>query len=190
MDDGTGRLLNTERLTLRKFTLGDWRDLLEMARLHAQSPFADYDHAWPTNEAEMRGVAEYFSREPQFLAVERKRDAKVIGLVNLGSTDDQGVLDIGHVINLAHTGQGYEQEALHALYDYAFSYLGASGIIAWWTLEDEAKLAPLLNLGMTIVHTEPAKRFRPDVSDSMDSPFHACKLEIIKERWAARACTA
>lgn len=181
---GTKKILRieTERLIIRKFLPEDWKDVLEMAISNEDSPFADCDHRWPTDGAGIKGATEYFSNEKNIWAVEVKDLKKVICFINFNFMDDELSLDIGHIINAGYIGAGYEYEALKALYNYAFIQLGAERIQAGWALHDTAKLEPLLKLGMKIVETKMANKFRPD-PDGHVSQFEGCTLMITKEEW-------
>lgn len=174
--------IETERLIIRKFKPDDWKDLLEIAISNEKSPFADCDHAWPTDEAGIKGAVEYFSKEHQFWAVEVKDLHKVVCLINFNFMDDEQTLDIGHIINTDYIGHYYDYEALKALYNYGFLQLGAERIQAGWALHDKDKLTPLLKLGMKITETGMADKFRPD-SDGKISQFEGCKLIVTKEEW-------
>lgn len=181
---GKNRILRieTENLIIRKFIKEDWIDLLEIAISNEKSPFADCDHAWPTDEASIQKVVEYFSNENQFWAVEAKELHKVVCFINFNFMDDEQTLDIGHVIHSDYLEQEYDYEALKALYNYGFLQLGAERIQAGWALQDKDKLAPLLKLGMKIVETRMADKFRPN-PDGTISKFEGCKLIVTKEDW-------
>lgn len=84
-------------------------------------------------------------------AMARKEDGKVICFINCNGINDAGYMDIGHVMNMAYAGQGYEAEGLAALYGHIFDTTDAVGITAGWALEDKEKITPLLNMGMEIV---------------------------------------
>lgn len=177
--------IETERLIIRNFTPDDWKDLLEIAISKEKSQFAACDHAWPIDEAGIKGAADYFSKEHQFWAVEIKDMHKVVCLINFNFIDGDRSLDIGHVINDAYLGNDYEYEALKALYNYGFIQLGAEKIQAGWALQDKDKLAPLLRLGMKITETGMTDKFRPD-PDGKISQFEGCKLIVTKEDWLAK----
>lgn len=181
---GNKRILRieTERLIIRKFTHDDWRDFLEIAKSKERSPFAACDHAWPTDEAGIQKAVDFFANGHQFWAVEVKDLNKVICFVNFNFMDDEKSLDIGHVMNSEYFNNGYEYEALKALYNYGFIQLGAESIQACWALHDKDKLAPLLKLGMKIAQTMDADKFRPD-PDGKVSKFEGCMLVVTKEEW-------
>lgn len=110
---GANRILRieTERLIIRKFTLDDWEDLLAIAISNERSPFADCDHAWPTDESGIKATVKYFSLENQFWAVEVKDLKKVVCFINFNFTDDEKTLDIGHIMNSEYDGDDYAYDA-------------------------------------------------------------------------------
>lgn len=174
--------IETERLIIRKFTPDDWKDLLEIAISNEKSPYADCDHRWPTDEAGIKNIVTYFTKEHQFWAVEVKDLHKVVCFINFNFMDDEQTLDIGHIMNSNYIDNAYDYEALKALYNYGFIQMGAERIQACWGLDDKAKLAPLLKLGMKVTETRMADKFRPD-ADGRISRFAGCKLILTKEEW-------
>lgn len=50
--------IDTEKLTIKNFTVGDWRVLQEMVVQKESSEYAIYDHEWPTAEEEIRRITE------------------------------------------------------------------------------------------------------------------------------------
>lgn len=109
-------------------------------------------------------------------AIARKEDGRVICFVNCNGMNDAGSMDIGHVMNLAYAGQGYEEEGLRALYQHVFDTTDAFGIIAAWALEDTEKTAPLFALGMESVEQNEADAF-----DGSGRKFTACILRVTKK---------
>lgn len=175
-------LSETERLIIRKFKVDDWKDLQEIAISNANSEFADCDEQWPTGDDAIKGVCEYLAKEQQYWAVEVKDLKKVVCFINFNYIDKNKTLNIGHIINSKYLGNNYEYEALKALYNYGFIDLDALSISATWTLADKEKLAPLKKLGMKIVHTFVANKFKPN-PDGTTSQFEACSLLITRDEW-------
>lgn len=170
--------LETTRLILRRFTPDDWQDLLEIARSKESSPYAYTDLPWPTKEEWAKGAAAYMAADHAMWAMARKEDGKVLCFINCNGMNEARLMDIGHVMNRAYAGQGYEEEALAALYQYIFETTDAVGITAAWALEDTVKTAPLLALGMEI-----AQQSTADAFDGSGRKFTACRLRITREMW-------
>ena len=171
-------IYETTRLLLRRFTAEDWQDLLEIARSKEASPYAYTDFPWPTDENWAKESAAYMVTDSDAWAVARKEDGRVICFVNCNGMNDAGFMDIGHVMNMAYAGQGYEAEGLAALYQSVFDSSDVIGITAGWALEDKEKITPLLSLGMEIVRQDTAEAF-----DGSGRTFTHCILQITKEQW-------
>ena len=174
--------IETERLIIRKFNPDDWKDLQEIAISKEKSPFADCDHALPTDDYGIKGACEYFAKEHQFWTVEVKEIHKVVCFINFNFMDDEQTLDIRHVINSDYLNYGYAYEALKALYNYGFLELGVERIQACWALRDEEKLAPLYKLGMMVTETSTGNKFRPNRNGIVEQ-FEGCKLIVTREEW-------
>ncbi len=175
-------LIETDRIIIRKFELTDWKDLQEIAISKENSPFANCDHAWPTDVNGIKDACKYFATEQQIWAVEVKSLKKVVCFINFNFMDNEQSLDIGHVINDKYLDFGYDYEALKALYNYAFLELGAKQIQAKWALHDNEKLAPLYKLGMKVLETNISNNFSPN-TDGTISQFEGCKLVVTKDEW-------
>lgn len=132
-------VLKTSRLILRRFTAEDWPDLLEIAHSKESSPYAYTDFPWPTDENWAKESAAYMATDNDMWAISRKEDNKVICFVNCNGMNDARFMDIGHVMNMAYAGQGYEEEGLSALYGHILDTTDAVGITAGWALEDKDK---------------------------------------------------
>ncbi len=171
-------ILQTQRLILRRFTAEDWPDLLEIARSKEASPYAYTDFPWPTDENWAKESAAYMATDNDMWAISRKEDNKVICFVNCNGMNELGFMDIGHVMNMAYAGQGYEEEGLAALYGHTFDVTDAVGITAGWALEDKEKITPLLNIGMEIVGKNTGNAF-----DGSGRTFTHCILQITQEQW-------
>lgn len=181
--------IETERLIIRKFNSDDWKDLQEIAVSNANSEFADCDAQWPTDENGIKGACEFFSKGDPFWAVEVKDLKKVVCFINFNGMDENRNLNIGHIINSKYIGNDYDYEALKALYNYGFLELGALEISATWTLADKEKLAPLEKLGMKVVRTFFADKFKPN-PDGTTSQFEGCSLVVTKNDWIANPAMA
>jgi len=174
--------IETERIIIRKIQADDWKDLQEIAISKESSPFAACDHAWPTDDDGIKGMCNYFAGENQFWVVEAKDLKKVVCFINFNGIDENQKLDIGHVMNSTYSEQGYEYEALKALYNYAFLELGALSIIAYWALDDEEKLAPLYKLGMKVTDKWMENKFSPD-ADGTTSQFEGGTFTVTRDEW-------
>jgi len=141
--------INTERLTLRRFTPDDWQDLRQMILQYAASPYAKYDHPWPTSEEELKGVAEWFASGDTYLAVCLRPEGTFIGFVCLNPRDEgPATYNLGYILNFDHHGQGYATEACRAALQRAFIDLGADRILTGTATENEPSCRLLARLGL------------------------------------------
>ena len=61
--------IETDRLAIRNFAPGDWSALQEMAIQYQASEWAKHEDPWPTSAEEIKGMAEWFARGDDYLAV-------------------------------------------------------------------------------------------------------------------------
>ena len=144
--------ITTERLVLRRYARADQADLLALA---AQPEVAKIlPGRMPATEAGVRDYIDLqnsyrpFEKDQVFeLAVERKEDGRVIGLLGLIRRDPrQG--EVGWALAAEYRGQGYATEAAGALIDYGFTKLGLHRIHADTNSDKLASLRLMERLGM------------------------------------------
>lgn len=136
--------ITTQRLLLRRFNQNDLQDLLQFV---TQPSVARVTSG--TIEATEEGIKRYidlqnsyqpFEKDKVFdLAIERKEDGKVMGLLTLICRNHK-LGEIGWALGAEYRGQGYATEAAKALMGYGFSSLSlhriqantSSGNLASW----------------------------------------------------------
>jgi RimJ/RimL family protein N-acetyltransferase len=139
----------TERLVLRRYTHDDIPDVLRFP----SQPSVTSENIQPTEEGirkyiDLQNSYQPFEKDKVFeLAVERKEDGKVIGLVGL-ICRDHGQGEIGWALVVEHRGQGYATEAARALMDYGFNSLGLHRIHADTSSDNLASWRIMERLGM------------------------------------------
>ena len=111
--------INTERLTIRNFTMDDYPDLQEIIISKEASKYAIYDNEFPTSLDEVKKICGRFSKGDKFMAVCESTKQKVIGFVCLNGEKEE-TLDLGFCFNSLYAGQGYATEATEAVTNYAF----------------------------------------------------------------------
>lgn len=114
-----------------------------------------------------------------------KETGKVICFVRQNGIEAGQEMDIGHIVNRAYAGQGYEEEALCALYRRVFSEMGVKAILARWAAADEEKLAPLKALGLRCVSVHMGDYFQPNAK-GLTGQFAGATYRITKEEFAQR----
>lgn len=142
----------TERLVLRRYTYGDIPDVLGFASQPSVAGVTS--KSIPATEEgtrkyiDLQNSYQPFEKDKVFeLAVERKADGKVIGLLGLIRRDPrQG--EIGWALGVEYRGQGYATEAARALMDYGFNSLGLHRIHADTSSDNLASWRIMERLGM------------------------------------------
>lgn len=140
-------ILETERLSLRRFTCDDWRDLYEYLSLEEvvrYEPYEVYTEEACKQEAQRR------SQQDSFFAVCLKENGKLIGNVYFQQQDPKEFLtwEIGYVFNPVYYGKGYATESCRSIIDYAFKKLNARRIVAMCNPENTASWKLLERLNM------------------------------------------
>ena len=143
--------ITTGRLVLRRYTYDDIPDILRFLS------HPSVTRATPEIEATEQGVREYIDLQDAYqpfeqdkcfdLAIERKEDGQVMGLLSLVRRKHQQA-EIGWALGIEYRGQGFATEAASALVDYAFSSLGLHHIQAGTDLTNSASWGVMERLGM------------------------------------------
>ena len=176
--------LETDRLVIRNFKSGDWRDLREMIVKYQASDVAIYDHKWPTDAEEIKSVAEWFAGGDRFLAVCLKTTGKLIGFISLHPKEDEkvNVYSLGYVFNIDYHGQGYATESCRAVLDYAFGTLAADSVV---TGTAEAN-APSCRLLRRLGFTETGDRHTGSFHETLEGDpieFTGLSFAMSREAW-------
>lgn len=143
--------ITTERLILRRFTYDDVHDVIAFASCPSVAV------ATPEIEATEPGVRRYIDTQNSYqpfehgkcfdLAIERKEDGRVIGLLSLVCREHkQG--EIGYALGDEYRRQGYATEAARALISYGFTSLGLHRIHAGTESSNPGSWRVMENLGM------------------------------------------
>jgi ribosomal-protein-alanine N-acetyltransferase len=142
----------TERLVIRRYTHDDIPDVLGFASHPSVARIIS--GTIHVTEEEIRKYIDLqtsyqpFENDKVFeLAIERKEDGKVIGLLGLICQDHrQG--EMGWALGVAYRGQGYATEAARALMDYGFNSLGLHRIHADTSTDNVASWRVMERLAM------------------------------------------
>jgi RimJ/RimL family protein N-acetyltransferase len=142
----------TERLVLRRYTHDDLPDVLGFASQPSVARVTS-ERIQATEEGirkyiDLQNSYQPFEEDQVFeLAIERKEDGKVIGLLGLiRRGHEQG--EIGWALGVEHRVQGYATEAARALMDYGFNSLGLHRIHADTNSDNPASWRVMERLGM------------------------------------------
>ena len=135
MKHGGTKRLETERLILRRFTIGD---APQMYANWASNPVITEFLTWPPHSSEEVSrqvldswVAGYARPNAYNWALELKENGEVIGSLSVVRADDDiGELELGWCMSRAHWGRGLMPEAAKAVVDYLFNEVGANRVCA------------------------------------------------------------
>jgi RimJ/RimL family protein N-acetyltransferase len=119
-------VLETERLILRRFVPDDVQAILEFVSHPSVSrvvPEIGTTEGEITKYVGIQGTTSLFEKDQcTDLAIERKADGRVIGMLTLVCRDHRQA-EIGYALGVEHRGQGYGTEAARALMEYGFNSL-------------------------------------------------------------------
>jgi RimJ/RimL family protein N-acetyltransferase len=181
------KAIETDRLVIRNFVAGDWRDLKEIATKYQASEYAQYDHQWPTTEDEIKEVTEWFAGGDSYLAVSLKATGKVIGFMCLNHKDKEAeqVFGLGYVFNVDYYGQGYATEGGRAMLKRAFDSLGADKVTAGTAAANGPSCRLLERLGFKEKGRATGSFWKTE--DGKPIEFETVSLELSRDRWLVQS---
>lgn len=140
-------MLETERLVLRRFDPGDWRDLHEYLSDDEVVRYEPYD---AMNESQCRKEAEHRAGSSDFFAVVLKSSGKVIGNQYFHRLEPEkfNTWEMGYVFNRAYHGHGYATESAVRILEFGFQTCGAHRIEAQCNQRNVASWKLLERIGM------------------------------------------
>jgi ribosomal-protein-alanine N-acetyltransferase len=139
-------VIETERLTIRRFAPSDYRDLYEYLSDPAVYVF---EPGKPVGLEEARRMAEERAAGEDFWAVTRKPDSKLVGHLYFKQVEPKDLLtwELGYIFHPKFQHVGYASESAAALTGYAFARLGARRIMARCNPENGASWRLLERIG-------------------------------------------
>lgn len=145
------KILETERLILREWTLDDAPALFEICRdaevmlyIGTGKPYTTLDEA----EKFLRWAVAY-QKENGFCrwAVVEKASGKIVGSCGFAYPHETPEIELGYLFDRAVWGKGFATEAARAALSYGFEKLGFREIIAITDLENTASQRVLEKIG-------------------------------------------
>lgn len=145
--------IETARLTLRPFTLGDAPQVQRLAGAAEIAATTAYiPHPYPDGGAEewIGGHQEAFERgENLELAITRRMDGALVGAICLMLDLRHAHAELGYWVGVPYWGQGYCTEAAGALVGYGFRELGLNRVFAVHFSRNPASGRVMQKIGMT-----------------------------------------
>jgi RimJ/RimL family protein N-acetyltransferase len=158
-------LLQTDRLTIRNFTLADANDLYEYLSLPDTYIF---EPGSPISKEEAKQLCVERSKSDSFLAVELRVTHKMIGHLYFSRSEpiDFMTWELGYIFNPKYFNKGFCTEASRAIIKYAFNDLQAHRIEAFCNPLNAASWHVLEKAGMKREGFFKEKAFfRKDIND-------------------------
>ncbi len=174
-------VIEPEPLRLRKVFRADADDLLEATsdpRVTKYEPWGPYDRDETVQMIE-NIQAQLEAGLCTEWAVERKEDAKVLGLIHLNKVDFfNRSAEVGYWLARKCWGQGYATETLKALGDYALTVLKMDEIIAICHPDNAASLRVLEKAGYKYHKTLPGYiSLRGNTADCLQ--YHVTRWDLL-----------
>jgi RimJ/RimL family protein N-acetyltransferase len=141
-------MIETERLTIRRFCENDYADLYEYL---SDPSIYTFEPGKPINIDEAKMLSLQRSKENDFLAVVLRFTGKMIGHLYFRQIEPAERLtwELGYIFNPKYHGNGYATESASALVKYAFSNLGTHRVMARCNPDNGASWKLLERIGFT-----------------------------------------
>lgn len=175
------KTLYTKRLILRPFKVSDLEDFFAYCSLPTVGPMAGW--AVHTDKLFSLKIIESFIEKEDVLALEHKRDQKVIGSVGLHEKKDtsgQIFYEIGYVLSTPYEGQGLMTEAVTELIRHAFMDLQIDELFVCHFVENHKSRRVIEKCGFEYTHEADYKT--RDFGTRRSSFYHLSKKDYIKQR--------
>lgn len=144
--------LETERLLLRPFCLGDCDDIQRICSdKEVAANTRTIEHPYPEGAAEVwvKQHAEFWAKgKSAIFAICRKGERQVIGAIGLELNPDDHNAELGYWIDKECRGQGYATEASEGLIQFGFERLGLHRIVAHHIARNPASGRVMEKVGM------------------------------------------
>lgn len=151
--------IETERFLLRAVKIEDAKDMYEYCSDELTTKYVTF----PTHdsvEVSKESIEMFFISRPEkgwpeaFAIVDKSND-KMIGTCDFWPLKDEGVYEMGYIINKEYWGQGVMTEVAKAVLDYAFANFDVEVMKLKHVVENQASGNIALKLGFTKLRVEP-----------------------------------
>ena len=170
--------METERLILRPVSLEDTQSLFEYA-----SNIENTTHVFPTHlskDETREAITKYYLQLPLGkYGIILKENDKFIGTIDLRLEVDHKRAEIGYVINLKYSGNGYVTEAANQLLKLSFEEMGLNQVKGVHSTLNPKSGQVMKRLGMKKVGVMPKNRIHKD--KIVDDVIYAITDNMYKE---------
>ena len=112
--------LESKRLVLKELESSDFKDFWELSINWKAAPGPEFDK-FPVTEKECREIFEYSLKNcDNTRYIYLCNEKKVIGLISLNGLDENGRMDMGHIIHSDYQNDDIDREAFLIFIDYVF----------------------------------------------------------------------
>ncbi|MFH5881063.1 GNAT family N-acetyltransferase [Liberiplasma polymorphum] len=168
--------LLTKRLILRLFKEEDLEDFYDYAKVEGVGEKAGWPHHKSIDET--RQVLKAFLTNKDVYAIVLKENNKVIGSLGLHDRlNQEGVRDVGYVLNKDYWGKGIMTEAVKRLISYAFDELHMTKLTCGHFKENMASCSIIKKMNFRLI--EEGLYY----SAALKQFFHDFKYELTKEHY-------
>ncbi len=145
--------LSTERLTLRRMKVSDWKDMYEYSKKECVTRYLLWDpHNTPEQTQDYLRYLQTRYRTGDFYdwAVVDRKSGKMIGTCGFASLDfHNNAAEVGYVLNPDYWGQGIAAEALQAVLKFGFMELNIHRIEAKYIIGNDPSRRVMEKCGMS-----------------------------------------
>ncbi|MBB4938228.1 RimJ/RimL family protein N-acetyltransferase [Streptosporangium album] len=180
-------LLETDRLTLRRFTETDEDNLVELNGDPEVMRFLTGGRPTPRDEIRntvLPSFLGYYERPGGFgfwAAVERST-GRFLGWFHLRPRREDGEIELGYRLNRSAWGRGYATEGSRALIDKGFTELGVERVVAETMAVNLGSRRVMEKSGLTLV-----RAFHQDWPDAIAGSEHGeVEYALTRADWEAR----
>jgi RimJ/RimL family protein N-acetyltransferase len=138
--------MESKRLVLRNLEQDDFNDFWELSKNWKEAPGPAFDK-FPVTEKESKDFFEYsIKNSGNNCYIYLRDEKKIIGLICLNGIDENGYMDMGHIIHSDYQNNDIDKEALSMIVDYVLKTMDVKAIITN-NDPDIKQNAPLYSIG-------------------------------------------
>ena len=175
--------MQTTRLTIRRFSVNDQKDVFAYAKDPEVGPLA----GWRPHRSEKESlhIIKYlFLRNPYSYALVHKETITVIGSIGFTKKFFRPTYELGYSLAKDYWGQGLMSEAVARMVQFGFENLNANRLIAKTMTHNMASQKVLLKAGFIKTH-EKKQHFHRYDGQVFDMTFY----ELRRSQWRNHAKT-
>ena len=153
--------ITTERLILRPVSTADTSAIHDYAsdKSITMMMYLPNENIDETMSFVEYAAGEWKKEEPHDREFVMVYNGKIIGGINLESTEPSGNFEIGWTVHNKYRNQGFATEAAGALVEYAFNDLDAERVTAHCDSENKSSEAVMKKIGMKLIYSDGTRTY-------------------------------